>query len=433
MDSSELHRKLLYCGYDNVASYLKNNPLNRQIYKILLNLIARYQLSVHVVTLINEVYYQCVRIQSEGNPTEDISRRYLDEEEIWLGPQSGNINILVFCIVWALFMRKNHLLINEKCFLKQLTPLIADSEFMTSGQALVDYMAANDIYSPYKFKYMPCPIDQIPMRIDLEYNTTMTTKELLKSALSLPVESSDVDFNPWRKVTNNFSTNAIDWYINLYTTREDQLRLLERIKRACSKKEFEERRNYFELTEKHIRAGEYVVNSMGYEHIDRDYVQALRGDPEMYHSNMAMYEYEIHEYERQIRQLKDEHLSNINRLEAKYQFEIVELKQRLEQQPAKPKTVSNKETDTDELTLTLTEMAAFMKNHFSKSGADEVSAMLYHMAIEHGYTDEETSQMIDSIITDIIQRDTSCQTINITYAQQVNINPNEVNNTSTEP
>lgn len=431
MDSSELHRKLLYCGYDDVADYLKNSPINRHIYKMLLDLIPIYQITVPVVTLFSEIYYQCVRIQSEGNPTEDISRRYLDEEEIWLGPQSGNTNMLVFCIVWALFMRKKQLLINEECFLKLLTPLIADSEFMKAGQVLVKYMADKDLYTPSKFRYMPCPIDEIPMRIDLDYHTSMTTMEKLRNALSLPVESSDVDFNPWRKVTNNFSMNAIDWYINLYSTREDQLRLLERVKRACTMKEYEKLRDFFELTDKQIRAGRYVINSMGYEHINRDYVQTIKKeDPEVLYSRRAMYEYELNDYKRQIRKLEEEHRSDISRLEAKYQAEIAELRQRLEQQPANEAAVANKREGVDELTLTLAEMAAFIKERFTKSGADEVSSMLYRKAIEHGCTGEATFKVIDSIVTDIIQRDAPHQNFDIS-AHQVNIN-SEVENKHAE-
>lgn len=432
MDSSTLHRKLLYCGYSDVADHLKNSPINRYIYKLLIDLLPAYQIAVPVVNIFNEVYYQCVRIQSEGNPTEEISRRYIDEEEVWLGSDSGNTNMLVFSIVWALFKRKRKLQLNEASFLTLLTPLVNESEFVSVGQVMVKYMEDNNIHTPNKFKFMPCPIEDIPMRIDLEYHTTMTKMEKLKNALSLPVESSDVDFNPWRKVTDGFSKQEILWYVYLYSNREDQLRLVERIKRACTKNELHNLCDFFDWLVDNIRNGDYVVNSTPFMHISRDYIRSMGWHYDSYEMDAKMFDKVRGNYERQIKELDEKHQLDLNRMKSKYQAEIDELKQRLERNPTKEQMTANKSEVMDELTLTLNEMAAFMKNRFTKSGADEVCAMLYRKAIEHGCTSEETFKTIDSIVTNILQRDATHQTINIPSATQVNIGPKEVNNYTNE-
>ena len=69
-----------------------------------------------------------------------------------------------------------------------------------------------------------------------------------------------------------------------------------------------------------------------------------------------------------------------------------------------------------------------MKERFSKSGAEEVSAMLYHLAVKHGALGEETLKLIDSIVPAILKRSTLHQIFNLPNVQQFNNNPGEVVN-----
>ena len=89
----------------------------------------------------------------------------------------------------------------------------------------------------------------------------------------------------------------------------------------------------------------------------------------------------------------------------------------------------NKEKDDEKgLVLSLNEVAIHVKERFSKSGADEVCTMLYHMAIERGILEEDIFKLIDGIVPAVIQRDKPQQTVEIPHAGQVNINPQQVIN-----
>lgn len=431
MDSSELHRKLLYCGYTDLTDYIKDSPTNRYIYKLLLDIRTKHKIEVPILKIFNEIYYQCVRIHSDGNPGEDVSRRYLDEEEIWLGSNSGHTNLLVFCLVSAILKRKTKLIFNEECFLQQLDPLIEGCEYISVGNDLTNYMVSNNIFSPYEFKTMPCPINEIPMRIDLEYHTTMTFFEKVKKWLSLPVESSAVDFNPWRKVTDNFSESAIRWYVDLYTTRQDQLRLLERIERACTKDEYAMHQGFFNSMKLYIRGGYRLTNSLGYQMLPKDFVYAS-DDWKLDESQWLMFNTQIEELMKQIDEQQTNYKLELARVEAKYQAEVAELKRQLEQKANEEENVQRVEYTPSHpkqgQSLMIDEMVKHVKQRFSKSAAEEFCTMYYHLAMEHGGLDEETSKLVDSIVPAILQRDVPQPTLNIDTATQVNLGPKEVNN-----
>lgn len=411
-----------------MVDYLKNSQVNRFIYKQMLVLLPDHQIEIPLLTLLNEIYYQCVRVQYDGTPGEDISRRYLDEEEAWLGPDSGHANILVFCYVYVLVSRKAHPSFEEECFLKRLFPLIDGCEFISAATELMQFMKDNGISSPYKFKARPCPLKEIPMRIDLEYRTSMTVGEKLRKTLSMPVESSPIDFNPWRKVTDNFSPKAIVFYVRLYNKREDQMRLVERIELACTKAEHKSREEFFTKLRMSIRSGGYVNNSLGYTQDMRDYIYGFTGE---WRNNADVKRLRTENYE--LQQHIDELQSTIeverSRMEAKYQAEIAELKQRFNE--SAPQIVSDEDIHKSkpaELTMTISELTDYVKERFSKTGGDEVCTMLYHIAVEHGNVDEETFKLIDSIGPAILKRDQSFTKIEIPTAGQVNINPQNVHN-----
>lgn len=434
MTSSELHRKLLFCGYDELTDFLKNSPTNRYIYKLL---VAADQ-KVPPLALFNEIYYQCVRVQSDGNPGEDVSRRYIDEGCEWLGDEDATM--LVFCIVLALIEMKVHPMENEKCFMQRLMPCVEGHRYMSAYNDLIGYMTANNLKSPYEFKPKPCPIDEIPVHIDLKYNLSLSKWDKVKARLNMPVESSAIDFNPWCKVTDDFSPNTILWYIKLYKTREDQLRLLERITKACTPDEFRANEHYFTEMERYIRMGNTVNRSLSYRHFVHDYVVAEPDEGFKYNEpdrswNSYKWEYERISKELETTKLQCEeqckaHEMELARLEAQYKSEIVDLKTRLKAQPAVEETPTDREAEptAHEFTLTLTELVDYMKERFSEASANEVITMLLRMSIKKSNMNDEEFKLIDSIIPAILQRDAPRQTYNINDPGHVYINPEKVEN-----
>ena len=109
------------------------------------------------------------------------------------------------------------------------------------------------------------------------------------------------------------------------------------------------------------------------------------------------------------------------RMEAKYEKAV----KALEDTAKIEETVENA---TNELALTVSEMAAHVKERFSKAGAEEFITMYYRLAMKHGNLDEETCKIIDGIVPAVIERDKSHQTIEIPQAGQVNISPQQVHN-----
>ena len=97
MTVSKLQRMLLYRGHDDMADYLRNSPFNRCVYNVILRHGPK-PLPMNMLTLFNEVYYQCVRINYDPTPGTDLHNRYVQEETLWLSSvQSAN---LIFNIVW---------------------------------------------------------------------------------------------------------------------------------------------------------------------------------------------------------------------------------------------------------------------------------------------------------------------------------------------
>ena len=447
MTSSELHRKLIYCGYNDLAEYLSNSPINRYIYNQLIDLLPKHQITVPIVTLFNEVYYQCVRIQFDGNPGDDVSHRYIDEEEAWLG--SHNAAMLVLCLAWPMMIRKKQISFNEECFVKRLKPLLEDSEFMSVGEGLMAFMVSENLYSPNRFRTKTCSINDIPMRIDIEYNMSLPWWKKLFAFSLLHVESSPVDFNPWRKITDNFSENTIKWYVGLFSTREDQLRLLERIEKACTKQEYKAHASFFNTQKLTIRGGFYVGTSMSrfqvyglsmYANSPHDMQYVSAGEPDNPISLSELYKQKCNEADKRCEELQKSHELEIARLEAQYKSEIEELQLQLQQYSTEhPEIKMNEqeqnrdnESSKDEMMIPIGELANYVKTCFSKTGGAEVGVMLYHFASDRGPIDEKTGKLIDGILPAIMERDKPHQRIEIPQAGQVNIGPQKVINQAKE-
>lgn len=454
MNASELNRKLLYCGYTDVTDHLKNSPLNRHIYRDFLTLLPEHRVEVLAVKLLNEVFYQMVRIPRDVCPGERVQKRYIDECADWLG--STKAADLVFSMVSTLMYHKKKLLFEEELFLQQLNPLIGNCEFFKYVSELNEMMGQYGYYTP-DCQPMPCPVNEIPMK---------------------GVTSA------WRDITYNYTYKLMRMYVMLYPSVDEQQELMKRIMKSCPLEDYDfHRRDFDKLCEEITNGGAEVKKSKEVdnhhgrevrviENEDGDTTTCIVADRpihacmllsqeeeeqlkkyweqirkksieeavQMYLSDKDSKEEEalgrIEEVKRQNGSLdsvpREKHEREINELKSNYQAEIDDLKRQLEQKQLDCQVAQCVDAVSVDFNLPVSEMITVAKERFSKTGADELYGMLCKLAVKHGYMSEPVWQMLDGIVPAILQRDAHHQTINIPTAQQVNINPKEVINTPKE-
>ena len=388
MTSSELHRKLLYCGYDDMADYLRNSPFNRCIYNIVVEFGLYSGIDTPMVEIFNEAYYQCVHVNYDSDPGVNIEKRYLKEEEVWLG--SFDAAKFVFGIVWGFLRCKDARTFNEKCFVDHYWPLVREWHDEELSYVIIKFTAGDRVFPPRKFRPMPCPVSE------------------------LASSYTDDDSEAWKEVTNNFSQKTIERYLEIYEKVEDQHTLLDLIEHAYQASGSKNLRVSF------TKLREAIANG--------DFHQAA-DDIAQYEEGMDLsYKEELDELKKEFEKLKDNHEYEKNRMKHRFNYELEKLREKLEQVSLD----KIRDNDPSVLLFSFSEMVEIVKARFSKTAADEFSNMLYTLATKHGYLDEEICETIDGIVPAILQRDAHHQTINIPTAQQVNINPKEVINTPKE-
>ena len=149
----------------------------------------------------------------------------------------------------------------------------------------------------------------------------------------------------------------------------------------------------------------------------------------------------------QIEEMRKRHAMELARMEAQYRAELEALRKensKLIRWPSKRRAEGSVEKEIEEkgvgesveeasegagsvveagvqeLVFGLEEVAAHVKERFSKSGGEEVSTMLYHLAVEHGVLSEETFRLIDGIVPAILHRDLPQQNITVSNVNQLN-------------
>lgn len=225
MNASELSRKMLFYGADDVTRYLEHNPFNQYLHALLVDAMHRQQVEVPMVTLFNELQYQCAHINYDATPGENIAGRYLAEAETWLGAHAAAQ--LVFCVVYSLLRIKQNITFHEECMLRQLPQLFTDGFGELSDDITKEFHAAQ-VRVPEVFATMTWPIDQLP-------------------------ESREA----WPVVTCNYSPYVIEKLILLYFAPEDQLTLVDRIWASCQGECLAENLQYFQRLERDIKADKY--------------------------------------------------------------------------------------------------------------------------------------------------------------------------------
>lgn len=450
MNASELSRQLLFYGYDEVTDYLKNSPLNRYLYKMFLNVLPQCDIDVPMVRLFNEIYYQCVRVNYDGNPGVDVEKRYLAEEEHWL--QSKRAADLVFAVVWAVLKVKRGKTFHEECFLSQLDPLMGSNELGDVARTIHTELRYVGMDVPNPFPTLTCPLDGIP-KFELVQDRTRSLDDMIHASVeqNLGLEAQYFELQEhtkaWMEVTGNYSHNVIENLVRLYDWVEDQLELIDRIQKTLPREETIKQDKFFKDLIGRIKTGNFEPeDALTGLRIKREYHEPDEQQDLEY--NMALYrascddeldivddlKQERDSLKTQLADLQKSHEMEMARMEAQYKSEIDKIRKERNKLAHEPVVVKTpiKEAKPKELTLTLSEVAAFVKERFSRAGANEVCTMLYSKASDHGFLGEDTFKVIDGIVPGVIAREKPHQTIEIPQAGQVNINPKEVKNYTKE-
>ena len=443
MTASELNRKLLFSGYGEVTDYLKNSPLNRYLYKKILGILSASGIEVPVVTLFNEIYYQCARVNYDGTPGADLGNRYLSEEERWVYSSEGAL--LVFCIVGVLLSVKRNITFHEECFLNGLAPYIRNCAFRGFAEELFRELRTSDLSVPDSFPVMTCPVAEVVSGFTL-------TKEQYKSFWGYDdpgyVTLREGWHHTWAVVTCDFSHSVIERYVRLYSDQDDQLKLISCIGSALYPKKHQGQLQFLKDLSTRITTGCFdpeghpsflpmVPNGTDAEGMDGARPCFLLDDTG---GNEGLdlakrYRQERDELMSQVEEMRKNHAMELARQEALYKSEIKKLQEesdRFIRWPSrkKPDPMSLSSQGADVLVFSIHDVVAHVKERFSRSGAEEVSTMLYRFAVEYGSLSEETFRLIDGIVPAVLKRDAPRQTFDLPNVTQFNNNPGTVVNNS---
>lgn len=435
MNASELQRKLLYWGYTDLTDYLRNSPLNRYLYKRMLNYKEEHFIETPILTLFNEIYYQCVRVGFDSNPGENIHERYLKEEEYWI--KSKDAARMVFSYVWVLLKRKRKLSFNEECFIEHFNSIIQHWEDKASIEEMLADMEEKDIKVPDQFAPMHYPVTGIPIQRKPE---EMTPLRYFVNYLNRLIQSPGQNIpsgNSWRDLTNNYSHSLIERYVKLYTSVDDRLALLDHIEHSCTQREHKKHEDFFMGLRLHLTSGNivYKVLREGEEPTEWE-EKGLIGAQEFLNpytnelQNLAeQYKQERDDVSEQLEQFKKNYEEDVARLEAKYQQEMEKLKTELAQRLKEQGSSEVKEAEkSHELAFTITEIVDDAKSWFHESGASELTNMLYRLTIDHHYMEDDVWTLIKTVIPAVENRLKPHTQIDVATAHQVNVAPQTVNN-----
>ena len=292
MTASELNRKLLYQGYDDMVDYLRNSPLNRCIYNVLVSHELLYPADVPILTIFNEFYYLCIRINNDSTPGYDLERRYLAEEEKWLGSKESALK--VFSVVWGMLRRKYERTFNEDCFVKGFFHLIAQSKYEHLAYVLIKYTSGDRLVLPKKLRKMPCPVSELSSATTLE------------------------DANAWYDVTNGFTRSIIEGFLASYATQEEQLELLRLIERVSTDESVLSRNPIFSKLRDQIKKGAYIQPAT--QENDADYEEGME----------QTYKEELDELKIKYQYQEQMHDAKLAEMKWYYEDEIARLREKLE-------------------------------------------------------------------------------------------------------
>lgn len=446
MNASELHRKLLYCGYSDVTDYLKNSPMNRFIYRLLLSVRPEYDIETSILTIFNELYYQCVKIQFDRNPGVDVFKRYVQEECVWLN--SEDAATLVFCLVLVLEKNKCELSFHDECFISELEPQLRDSRMMPIANRLKEFIERENVFIPYIFPPMPCRVEEIPEHLHID-DHSFNFFDRLRLSFGGGVNLYGRYPNAWGIITDNYSVPVIEDYLRLYQNRGEQFTLLQYIQHNFNpmKGYKGKRSDDFEMLQNRIDHGTYqtdlelAIPSLrpretydSEEDYDRMFAagynqtmeEAEADEAEQYKQERDTLRYQIEElrrnYEEKMAEAEARHLSEIESLRK----ELV-AKEENTIHEASP-SVMEQEMQGKDFSLTVAEMANYVIKNFSEGAANEFINLYYHFAMQYKKVDDDASKIMDCILPAIHKRNTPHTQVDINTVHQVNMNPRTVVN-----
>lgn len=441
MNASELNRKLLFHGQHEMTDYLRNSPLNRFLYQEFLVILSTSGIDVPVVKLFDEIYYQCVRIHYDVNPGIDLGRRYWEEEEAWLYSSEGAQ--LVFCAVWALLSGDRKRPFHEDCFLHVLTPYLRNSAFCHFAEELAQKLHEYKIKVPERFPVMTCPVSEIVPEFTL-------TIEQEKSFWGYSDTRRDITMDAWRRtwanVTCNYAHSVIEKYVRLYPDPDDQLKLIDCMQEPLYPKMHPEELRFLKELRQRIITGSFdpedhpLLPPIASPYMDeeengeRRLSLSLEGTEESHNMDLAkQYREERDAFRSQLEEMQKGHALELARLEAEYKVLTEELRKENEKfihwpSKKKSKPLPKANLGSNMLVFSLNDVAAYVKERFSKSAGEEICTMLYRFALEYGNLSKETFKLIDSILPAILNRDLPHQTFEFPNVSQFNNNPGTVVN-----
>ena len=428
MTASELQRKLLFYGFSDITDFLRDSPLNRYLYKNMLDYREICGIETPMIKLLNEIYFQCVRVGFDINPGEDLSDRYIDEAAWWL--KSKPAAEMVFFFVWGIFKRKRKLTFGEECFIEHLNPLVLHSENKEMLEELFMDMQSKDVKVPDQFAPMIYPtVAAIP--IQTKFDTSFFKCLVRTYSKGNP---RGVKYHPlpncWMELTDNYSHPLIEKYVKLYNGVDDRLALLERIERSCPRRLYKKHKEFFTGLRMHIESGQVVYRALRDDEVNNKHewvdveVFGMAESLNIYTNELKniaeQYKQERDEARKQCEEQRKTYEMQMTRLGAKYESAVKELEQTTREKEMV-------EEERQEPALLVSEMASHVMERFSKSSAEEFITMFYRLALRHGNLDETACNMIDRIIPVILQRGSNQKYIFEKDVHQVNIN-SEVEN-----
>lgn len=353
METAELRRKLLWRAETDLSGILEGSPLNQQIYKLLIEVRPRYQVTTRLTTIFNELYYQCVRIERDDRPGQDLFERYLAEENAWTG--SSLSSKLIFSLVCAVLRARKDISFKAGLFLSEIPGYISDSPFGRETNDLRLWISRHLPDLRLDLSPRPAPVQELPVYYEdgCRFRCLTTYRPIAEKAIFAPS-------NPWRTVTDGYRRSKIIDIIKLYDSRLDQQYVLERIAESCSLRE-------------HIEFGKVFAGIS--QQIDRE--EFLPG------KSAAVLP------EPQSSAPSDGLSKAYGPMEP------------LRTDSAK---ASGRESASGD-SLTIEELANYASTRCTREIADAICAMLYRLTIKNGIASQRNTALIDAIIPAIDERE----------------------------
>ena len=162
-------------------------------------------------------------------------------------------------------------------------------------------MESKDIYSPYEFPTMSCPVAQ------------------------LPGSDTPKDIELWRTITANLSLSVIKTYLTVYPTRSEQEELLNCIVGAFTPEEKEYNAEIIRQLRNAVSNGDFLpqknIHSEGGSEGDYDFMFAANLQQTMeeaFNDRTEKYKQERDTYKARYEELKRKYDIEVAQLQAKY-------------------------------------------------------------------------------------------------------------------